>query len=167
MEGILLPIILLVVGAIAFFLEPFIPSYGLITITGAVCLIIAIVLAFKIDANTGTVFLVLSVILVPVCLVTAFVLLPRTPMGRRLMLLSSQQANEGYVAQDAKEKDLVGEKGVALSNLRPSGEARIGDGRYDVITEGEMIGRGAAIEVRHVSGNRIVVREIRAEKEPS
>ena len=165
MEGILLPLVLLLLGAAAFFLEVFIPSGGLISVVALGCVIAAVALAFaKAGTITGVVFLGVSIVLIPACLVAAFVLLPKTPMGKRLMLKIAQTAESGYVAQDLKEEALVGKTGVALSTLRPSGEARINDQRYDVITEGELIDKGAEIEVRNVGGNRIVVREVRSEK---
>ena len=162
MDGSSIPLLLLAVGIVAFFLEAFIPSGGIISVFASGCVIAAIAVAFvRGGPTTGVIFVCAAVILVPVALVSAFLLLPKTPIGRRLVLKSRQHADQGYVAQDRKEAELVGETGVALSPLRPSGEARIGDRRYDVVTEGEMIERGAAIEVRHVEGNRIVVREVR------
>ena len=166
MEGIMLPVVLLGVGAAAFFLEAFVPSGGLISVVGTLCVIAAVVLAFtKHGASTGVVFFGVSIVLVPACLIAAFMLLPRTPLGKRLMLRSSQTPETGYVAQDPKEKELIGQTGVALSALRPSGEARIGGERYDVVTQGEMIDSGSELEVRSVGGNRIVVREVRSEAE--
>jgi len=159
MEGLALPVILLALGMAAFFLEAFVPSGGLISVAAAACVIGAVVFAFnRLEMVPAVLFTGAAIILAPTSLVTAFLLLPKTSIGRRLTLRSTQARNTGYVAQDVKEDELVGQQGVALSALRPSGEARIGDRRYDVITEGEMIERGTPIEVRTVGGNRIVVR---------
>ena len=167
MEGIALPILLLAIGVVAFFLEAFVPSAGAITIVGLACVVGAVTTAFvSHGAATGMVFLILAVVLVPSGLIAAFMLLPRTAIGRRLMLRTTQKQTAGYVAQSAEEDKLVGQTGVAISMLRPSGEAKIGDRRYDVMTQGEMIKKGTPIEVRRVEGNRIVVREARSESEP-
>ncbi|MFH1730682.1 MAG: NfeD family protein [Planctomycetota bacterium] len=166
MEGIGLPIVLLLVGVIAFFLEAFIPSGGAITVVGLGCVVGAIVTAFTNQgALTGTVFLALATVLVPVSLIAAFALLPRTAIGKRLTLKMSQKQSAGYVSQNADEQALLGQTGVAVSMLRPSGEAKIGDRRYDVVTEGEMLAKGTPIEVRRVEGNRIVVREVKSESD--
>ena len=53
----------------------------------------------------------------------------------------------------------VGDRGVAVSDLRPVGAARIDGRRVDVITRGRMVRDGAAIVVVKVEGNRIVVKE--------
>jgi len=166
MEGIGLPIVLLVVGVVAFFLEAFIPSGGAITVVGLGCVVGAVVTAFMNQGGlTGTIFLALAVILVPASLIAAFTLLPRTAIGKRLTLRLSQKQDTGYVSQNAEEDKLLGQTGVALSMLRPSGEAKIGDRRYDVVTEGEMLEKGTPIEVRRVEGNRIVVREVKSESD--
>lgn len=165
MEGIALPTVLLIVGVVAFFLEAFIPSGGAITVVGLGCVVGAVVTAFNQSGLTGSVFLALAAVLVPLSLIAAFTLLPKTAIGKRLTLKLSQKQDAGYVAQNAEEEKLLGQTGVAISVLRPSGEAKIGDCRCDVVTEGEMLEKGTRIEVRRVEGNRIVVREVRSESD--
>ena len=162
MDGILLPAALLIIGTVAFFLEAFVPSGGLITVAGIACTCAALGLAFGYGGPAvGLVFLIITVILVPVSIVSAFVLLPRTALGQRVFLMRRQKVEDGYTVQRAEEQELLGQTGEALSVLRPSGEARIAGQRYDVMTAGEMIEKGASIEVRRVEGNRIVVRRVR------
>jgi membrane-bound serine protease (ClpP class) len=54
-------------------------------------------------------------------------------------------------------KPKIGARGVALTPLRPSGTAVINDQRYDVVTEGVMVERDAAVEVVDVEGNVVTV----------
>ena len=56
--------------------------------------------------------------------------------------------------------DLVGTRGTTTTQLTPCGKARFGDLLVDVIADGEVIGRGAAIEVVKVRGSRVLVREV-------
>jgi membrane-bound serine protease (ClpP class) len=56
--------------------------------------------------------------------------------------------------------DLVGTQGTTTTQLTPSGKARIGDLLVDVIADGEVIDRGATIEVVEVRGSRVLVREV-------
>jgi membrane-bound serine protease (ClpP class) len=51
----------------------------------------------------------------------------------------------------------VGANGVALSILRPSGNARFGDAIVDVITRGEFIEPASPVRVLAIEGSRIVV----------
>ncbi|MFO7900183.1 MAG: NfeD family protein, partial [Planctomycetota bacterium] len=96
----------------------------------------------------------------------AFMLLPKTPIGKRLMLAESQTKEAGFEPQGEKDRDLVGKEGVSLSALRPSGEARIDGRRYDVVTEGDLIEPGTKIVVHKADGNRIVVRRAEPEADP-
>ena len=57
------------------------------------------------------------------------------------------------------EVSLTGARGVALSDLRPGGFARIGEARVDVVTEGDFIPAGAEVEVVSDEGYRRVVRQ--------
>lgn len=55
---------------------------------------------------------------------------------------------------------LEGQRGTALSYLRPAGIAEIDGHRVDVVTEGEYIAAGDRIEVLHDDGYRRVVRRV-------
>jgi membrane-bound serine protease (ClpP class) len=78
----------------------------------------------------------------------------------RLTLTAATAAAEGYVA-GPDTAALVGRTGVALSSLRPSGTARFGHERLDVVAGGEFIEAGAPVEVVEAHGLRIVVRKTR------
>jgi membrane-bound serine protease (ClpP class) len=56
--------------------------------------------------------------------------------------------------------ELVGTRGTTATQLTPSGKARFGDALVDVIADGEVIGRGATVEVVKVQGNRVLVKEV-------
>ncbi len=51
----------------------------------------------------------------------------------------------------------VGDRGVAATDLRPSGKAEINDDIFDVVTENEFLDRGSPVIVDAVKGNWIVV----------
>lgn len=65
---------------------------------------------------------------------------------------------EGYVAGPTSRQELVGQRGVAETPLRPAGFVRIGGKRVDVVTRGELLETGAAVEVILVEGARVVVK---------
>ncbi|MFO1063414.1 MAG: NfeD family protein [Pirellulales bacterium] len=58
------------------------------------------------------------------------------------------------------ELPIVGEQGLADSVLRPSGKVRFNGRLIDVVTEGDYIDPGTAVEVIKREGNRIVVRKL-------
>jgi membrane-bound serine protease (ClpP class) len=88
-------------------------------------------------------------------------LLPRLPLGRRLVLETEMAAREGFTSPPESDRRWLEKRGVVTSPLRPAGIADIDGERLDVVSEGEFIDAGESIEVVRVSGNRIVVRQHR------
>lgn len=68
-------------------------------------------------------------------------------------------ANLGSAHADSEEtkRAKVGDEGVALTFLRPSGKAEINADIFDVATENEFVEKGAPIVVTKIRGNWIVV----------
>ena len=60
-----------------------------------------------------------------------------------------------------REKDqrasLAGKVGVAITSLRPAGQAEIDGERYDVVTDGAFVDAGVPVAVVEVEGFRVVV----------
>jgi membrane-bound serine protease (ClpP class) len=97
----------------------------------------------------GIVLMVCMVLFMP-----AFFFIWKNVVGRYMALKADEK---GFSSSTTLHQELVGAEGLAESLLRPSGIARLNDKRYDVVTRGEMIEKGARIKVIEVSGNRIVV----------
>jgi len=147
-------ITLLVLGAILLFLEILLP--GMIAgIIGFVCLMAAVILGYR-DFGYQTGSLILGGVLVGLVVGVFFWLkfFPGSRIARRF--ISQSSTGELGVARP----ELLNGTGVALSQLRPSGIATINGQRVDVVTEGGLIERGAAIKVVAVEGARVVVREV-------
>ena len=79
-------IILLVVGILLVALEAFIPSGGILGFLAAAALVTAVTLAFRENSNTGLIFLMITLIAVPILLVAGLKIFPKTPIGKRLIL---------------------------------------------------------------------------------
>src|SRR5690625_568690 len=78
---------------------------------------------------------------------------------RRLVLQDRTTTELGYVS-NVSRLDLIGQEGVTLTPLRPSGTALIGDERVDVVSESNFIDKNINIKVVKVEGIRVVVREL-------
>lgn len=76
------------------------------------------------------------------------------PRGEQPNDFSAQNLQKPYPTDPRRSRD------VALSDLRPSGVASIGGQRIDVVTAGEHIAAGEAIEVVLDEGYRRVVRRV-------
>ncbi len=59
-----------------------------------------------------------------------------------------------------KTADLIGQTGVALTMLRPSGKAEINGNPVDVMSEGSFIPEGTPIQVVECTGKWVVVRKV-------
>jgi membrane-bound ClpP family serine protease len=89
--------------------------------------------------------------------------LPHAPMFNRMLLAPPSHEELSVIAERealARFDHLVGRHGVAFTPLVPSGKARINDELIDVLTEGEFVDRGQAVEVIETRGHRVVVRAI-------
>ena len=95
----------------------------------------------------------------------ASVALPAPAGGRRSLILAGVRERADLDAYDPmlapEPPSLLGATGVALSDLRPSGFARIGDARVDVVSRGEYIAARERIEVVADEGYRRVVQRVR------
>jgi membrane-bound ClpP family serine protease len=154
--------IMLVVGLTLVMVEIFIPSGGVIGFLSFASIIAAIVMAFYQSGPTvGIMFLSVACLAVPALLMAAFRLLPRTPMGKRL-LPSIPTADE--VLPDREERrrlrQLVGRVGEAKSKMLPSGAVMIAGQTLDAMSEGQPIEAGQSVRVIDVRGTMIVVRPV-------
>jgi len=93
--------------------------------------------------------------------------LPKIPIFGRLILATPSESSESAPAQFRSVTAIapnlpveVGHKGVSISQLRPSGIARIGNKRLNVVSRGELIEANKEIIVVEIEGNSIVVKEI-------
>ncbi len=148
-------IFLLVIGLVLVCLEVFIPG-GIVGTLGGLCLLGSIVMAFS-ERGSGFGFYWTAAVFV-ITLLGLFVsirALPGSPAGKRLFLGSSEA---GYTGTTEGLERWVGKRGTAVTTLRPAGMVEIDDERLDVVTGGEYLPRGAAVEVIKVEGNRILVR---------
>jgi membrane-bound serine protease (ClpP class) len=93
--------------------------------------------------------------------------LPHLPFGRKLILETDMEADEGYVSAPDADRQWLGRTGTAVSPLRPAGIAEIDHARVDVVSDGEFVDAGTPIEVTRVDGNRIVVRRAAPRQEPT
>lgn len=150
MDGTALILVLYIGGIAAMAVEMFVPG-GIIGTAGFLALCGSIVYAYASGHGTlGTVLVVLTIALAPL-----FFVIWKSVLSRFFALRVSEA---GY-SSSSLPGELAGKEGVATSHLRPSGTAAIDGKRYSVITRGEMLEKGARIEVLEVSGNRVVVRQ--------
>jgi len=156
-KGITLPVILQFVGVLIIIAEIILPSGGLLSLLAAGVIGYSLYFVFNnVSVETGMIFVLADVIILPVSVIIGLKLLAESPATLKAELSSGN----GVVSQAPGLEDIIGEKGKTLSILRPSGSARIKGKRVDVVSRGEFIDKDKEILVISVTGNQIIVREI-------
>ena len=90
-----------------------------------------------------------------------FQFFPRSRLFGRLILKTSMTSDEGFTVQEAAVLGpSAGDRGTAVTVLRPSGKAEFDGLSYPVETDGEFISAGTPVEVTAVNSNRIIVRGV-------
>ncbi len=164
-----LEIIIFIVGVILLLLEIFvIPGFGVFGILGILFIFAGLFLGLIsdfpfVDSNMLSVAIIQlagSFVLSGIAIFILLKFLPRTEMFNKLILKKNIDGQSGYTAVE-KVKDLLGKKGKAQTDLRPSGTAIIEGKRVDVVTSGEYVKRGAKIIVIESEGSKVVVEKIK------
>lgn len=134
-----------------------IPGFGIAGISGTILLLISLGLSFwKLTKAWAIGVTCMAVVGVGFLIYFMLVILPNTKLGRKFILSETSPAPEDISAVDNTTRYL-GAEGVAISNLRPSGIAKIADERVDVITDGDFIEKGTKIKVIKAAAGRVIV----------
>lgn len=159
-------VLLLGLGLIALLVEVFIlPGFGAAGILAIVAFGAAIVMAMVGGApTTGDIAQAVAVLGASLVITVAvgYAWLRHLPSSGRfsgLFLRHSAPQSEGYISA-LPRGDLVGQEGIAVTDLRPAGTAQIGAERVDVVTEGEYVSQGTPVRVTRSEGYRHIVRGI-------
>ncbi len=151
-------LVLLIVAFFFLLLEVFLPSLGALTLIALGAFISSFYFAFEVGPGFGWSVIGVSAVGVPVTLVAAFRIFPKTALGKHMILFRPKR--ESPTAPHERFAGYSGKQGLSLTPLRPSGIVRLEGRRLDVVTRGEMIESGINVRVVEVLGNRIVVRAV-------
>jgi len=170
-------ILLFGIGLTFILMEVFvIPGFGIFGIGGILMVCISIVLAaqsFLVPLNVrdmeklpnslfplvGAGFgIVIAVLALPR-------LIPDTPFLKNVILSPPEKPDLDLGDSNDSEATahlahLMGKRGIAATELMPSGRAQFGDQFCDVITRGQVVAKGEAVEVIEAVANRVVVKKV-------
>ena len=153
-------LLLFLAGAALLLVEThFLPGHGYPAMAGLALIFVGMYFALG-GTQAGAIYSAGGAMLTTIALVVAFFLyLPRSGVWKRLGQPMRQTALGGYVSS-ADYTGYLGQIGVAATLLRPSGSAEFDGMRLSVVSEGEFIALGTAVQVVMVQGSRIVVRPV-------
>jgi membrane-bound serine protease (ClpP class) len=151
---------LIVIGYILAIIEIFVPG-GIFGIIGTGLIITGVLGSFFVGGASIGIPLGFGCLLAGVILFAFWVnYFPKSWVGKMINLEANNARTDGYVSQAPGLADLVGQEGVAQTDLRPAGVALIAGKRIDVVTEGMFVDKGSTIVVANVDSNRVVVRQV-------
>ena len=157
--GLSIFVLLLFIGGLALIgLEMFIPG-GIVGTVGIITVIYAIIYVNKSTYYIAFILVVSLILAVILYYVNRNVFHKKLMFLDRLVLNDSISTKDGYVASESR-LELLGQKLIAYTDLRPAGVAILDNEKLDVVTDGDFIEKGNKIEVIRVEGMRIVVKKI-------
>ena len=157
--GLSIFILLIFIGGIALIgLEMFIPG-GIVGTVGVVTLVYAIIYVNKSTYYIAFILVISLILAVILFYVNRNVFHKKLMFLDRLVLNDSISTKDGYVASESR-LELLGQKLIAYTDLRPAGVAVLENEKLDVVTDGDFVEKGNKIEVIRVEGMRIVVKKI-------
>lgn len=150
-----IPVLLIIFGVVFLLIEAAIPGFGVFGFTGLLFLAAGI-MAVGASVQDAVRALGIALVLAPPLAYILGRYAVRRGYWRRLSLGDRLSTEQGYVAPP-DQAYLVGQRGRALTLLRPAGAAEIDGRRVDVVTEGDFIPAGTDVVVIKVEGLRVVV----------
>jgi membrane-bound serine protease (ClpP class) len=165
-------VLLFVIGIVLIGLEIFvIPGFGIAGVAGIAMVMIGLILSMLNNQGfnfeyTGTGSLVeafgvvMGAISLSVIVVVAFFgRFLHSPLYKKVALLNSENANEGYNSNMKEIAEMKGLTGMAMSDLRPSGKVEVNGDWYDAQTEAEYISKGEEVFILEVRNSYLLVRK--------
>jgi membrane-bound serine protease (ClpP class) len=135
---IIIVFILQLAGTLAILAELLIPSFGLLTLAAIGFFAWSYHLVYQTSPEAIIFLIAINLISIPATLIFVVKKLKKS----KAMSLEDKIDGEAFISPVK-----IGETGVAITDLRPAGTAKINDKNIDVYSEGEYISKGAQIKV--------------------
>jgi len=169
-------ILLFIVGVVLLLLEIFvIPGFGVVGIVGIICIVFGLTLSLvgSLPSSTSPVDLPSSegfLKALTTVIVSVFVSLAlsiyigskflESTLFSKYILHTTNNTTKGHIVADTTANNLVGERGVAYTILRPAGKVMIDEDIYDAMAENSFIEKGENIEVVKFESAQLFVKKI-------
>lgn len=153
----------LIVGVILMVIECFVPGFGVWGVSGLLCIIGAITAQGILYQSIAQVLFLISLAILAILLL--FLIFLRSAkyglIGKSPLIQSKTALPTDYDKKYRNELSvLIGQKGVTITPLRPTGKFMISKKVYEGITAGELIDKDEIIKVLDVQGSKILVEKV-------
>ena len=164
-------LLLLILGIVLLGFEIFvIPGFGIAGIAGLIFIAVGAILAFQdfvipdpslpwqAEILTENIVFVLGAFFAAIIIAFFFM---RYIMPKLSVVVDGPYLDttlrDSHADSTEAEQARVGQTGVTMTLLRPSGKVKIKDNIVDGITQGEFIEKGVPVKISEIKGNRIIV----------
>lgn len=144
-------------GLIMVGIEIVVPGFGVFGILGIIGIGAGLLFSAK-DLGSFIIIFATGTAGSAVLLTILYQVFKRLGLLRKMVLFPNMEPQEGFTSHEASES-LMGQTGVAETDLRPAGFARIGGARLEVVSNGAYIVKGSEVMVVGHTPGRIVVDE--------
>jgi membrane-bound ClpP family serine protease len=158
MTPVLLIIILFAAGALLLLGELLLPAQGVLGVLGCATILWGIGQAFAVNQWLGFGLMLGTIASIPFVWSFALAVWPRTPIGRRMMLSPAES-----IVQPPRVG--IGQRGVAVSELRPLGMCEFAGERVEARSQLGTIRAGKMVRVVSVDQGRLIVEAIEPSNE--
>jgi len=153
-------VFLFLICAVLIIAEVFVPSGGLISICALGCLVGGIAIFFYHSLIAGWIGVGIAAIMIPVVLIFAYKIFPKTRFGKSVTLTPPQRQQGDAIPDSDKLKEMLGAEGVVLTALRPVGMCDFSGKRIECVAESGYVEKGKKIKVIDVESTQLTVRLI-------
>ena len=150
-------IILFIAGFILIAVEMVVPGFGAPGISGIACLVIGLFLTAD-TIEEGAFITVIVLALLAIMMAIILWMLSKGKIHSPIILEEEQKKDEGYISSVDLDY-LLGKKGIAETDLRPTGVGNFEGVNLDVISDGKYISKGASLEIIKVNGSKLIVKQ--------
>ena len=148
----LVAFLLIAVGVALVFADVFIPTFGVMTLTGLGLIAWSVYALFQVSPALGWGAVGFAFVVLAASALAAWRLFKRSSF-----ILRARVEDEPPPAEEETVPE--GAFGEAVTSLRPSGKVRIGERVYDAICESGLLAEGARVRVVEARRRELVVRE--------
>ncbi|MEI7801310.1 MAG: NfeD family protein [Bacteroidota bacterium] len=166
-------ILIFVIGIVLLIAEIFfIPGFGVTGALGIIFIVTSLTLSliandffdFTFSGTHNLLFALLRITSIMIITIVVSVFLGKrffqSKMSRQVVLTSTLEDAKSFSESVNDLNALIGQKGIAMTNLRPAGSVLINESRYDSISDGDFILLNDEVKVMEIRGNYLVVRKI-------
>ncbi len=150
---------LFLVGFILVGIEMLHPGVSMPGVLGSICLVVGIIISAD-SLQEGTTLAVIVLTILGVMLAGILWFLSKGKLRSPIILNEEQNKDKGYISSSDLNY-LLGKKGVAATDLRPSGMGNFDGIDLDVISSGKYIEVGTKIQIYEVKGSKLMVKSIK------